>query len=163
MITSLWASSAWEDFGLSGDKWLVRMHSGIVQIAAGPSAPLGWNFYTPYRERRLDFLVSKLSGLPPTYSPSDPNINLGVMSARFEPGSTGQIHYLNITGWALALPPLIIGVWLVRERRWPIGCCQRCGYDRSGIAANVPCPECGAAAPTRLSTAGSPSPKHGTD
>lgn len=35
------------------------------------------------------------------------------------------------------------GAWLVRPR-WPACCCQRCGYERAGIAADAKCPECGA-------------------
>lgn len=36
-----------------------------------------------------------------------------------------------------------ITLWLGR-RDWPeAGACQQCGYDRSGLKAAAPCPECG--------------------
>lgn len=50
--------------------------------------------------------------------------------------------------WPLLLPPALVGivVWRVRPRR-RLGLCQNCGYDRSGLAVDAACPECGS--PTR--------------
>ena len=34
---------------------------------------------------------------------------------------------------------------------YPAGCCQRCGYDRTGLIDGAACPECNAASPRRMS------------
>lgn len=45
--------------------------------------------------------------------------------------------------WSLALPPLALGLWLRRRRRYP-GECPRCAYPSRDLPASAPCPECGA-------------------
>jgi hypothetical protein len=40
------------------------------------------------------------------------------------------------------------GAWRMRPR-WPVTHCQKCGYDRAGLAVGAICPECGAAAAAR--------------
>lgn len=61
---------------------------------------------------------------------------------------TGYIH--NAISLAAAITMLVCGGWLLRdlwrylrETRYPHGCCRRCGYDRSGLGTESPCPECG--------------------
>lgn len=41
----------------------------------------------------------------------------------------------------LAVPAALL--WLIRLRRYPVGCCPNCLYDLTGLAAGTPCPECG--------------------
>jgi len=51
--------------------------------------------------------------------------------------------------WMPALA--LLGSWhVLRRRGWHLDewQCRRCGYDRRGISIGLPCPECGAAAPT---------------
>ncbi len=60
--------------------------------------------------------------------------------------------------WVLSVPlwPFVIisifataAAWrmdTLAQRRKRIGACPACGYDRTGLAANAPCPECNAAA-----------------
>jgi|SRR6185295_7822958 len=61
----------------------------------------------------------------------------------------------NTVSWQLRFPlvlvllvPAIITYFMGRRvRRTPRGGCKRCGYPRVGLAADVTCPECGAAPP----------------
>jgi hypothetical protein len=50
--------------------------------------------------------------------------------------------------WPLVvvLGPLAVGLYLLdrrRSRREQAGQCERCGYDRAGLATEAACPECG--------------------
>lgn len=61
-------------------------------------------------------------------------------------------HYwsLSLVFWPLPLLLLALGVpvlqsGVIARRRARTGVCRACGYDRRGIAADRPCPECGAA------------------
>jgi hypothetical protein len=66
------------------------------------------------------------------------------------PASLGRL--VNMLGytWTPALA-IVLLVRAVRERRAarirPPWLCQACDYDRQGVPADTPCPECGAAAP----------------
>jgi hypothetical protein len=56
--------------------------------------------------------------------------------------------------WVFEVPTLALAAALWRRdttaaRRVKAGQCAACGYDRSGIAPEHPCPECGAATPSR--------------
>lgn len=55
-----------------------------------------------------------------------------------------QIVVLPI--WLFALLFLVLTIHLIRRsrRRFPAGCCAKCGYDLTGNMSGV-CPECGAA------------------
>jgi hypothetical protein len=61
--------------------------------------------------------------------------------------------------WMARMPfwmPLVIAAGTTGFMQWKdnaarrrrLGLCTRCGYDRRGIAAGAPCPECGHALPT---------------
>jgi hypothetical protein len=44
------------------------------------------------------------------------------------------------------LPPTLIAWRLdATARRSPVNACRKCGYERTGLAGDVKCPECGAA------------------
>lgn len=46
----------------------------------------------------------------------------------------------------LLLPAaLVLGSEVMAERRAAAGRCKACGYDLTGLAADLPCPECGKA------------------
>lgn len=48
--------------------------------------------------------------------------------------------------WSLAVPLLVpAAIWYARRRRYPVGCCPRCGYDLR--ASPDRCPECGEVSP----------------
>ena len=52
---------------------------------------------------------------------------------------------LVVVGW-LALHPLALALATELHRRdlaWLRVRCERCGYPTEGLAAGVPCPECG--------------------
>jgi len=60
-------------------------------------------------------------------------------------GPSGWSLWLPL--WPLLLPPAIIAYRAHGSvRRLSRAGCKHCGYSRSGLAANAPCPECGAAA-----------------
>ena len=61
--------------------------------------------------------------------------------------STGHRTPLWLPLAAIAIPMLL----LCRSSRWPIGRCQKCGYDLTGNVSGV-CPECGTAAGNRKRT-----------
>jgi hypothetical protein len=57
-----------------------------------------------------------------------------------------------VLGFLLSFPAYAAGCYLARRFVPPypgLGQCVRCGYSRKGLAANSPCPECGA---TRVRT-----------
>lgn len=54
-------------------------------------------------------------------------------------------------GVTLLYPFLLTAVpagllWYTDRRRFGVHACQKCGYDRRGLAADAKCPECGAVA-----------------
>ncbi|HVU64866.1 MAG TPA: hypothetical protein VHC70_12875, partial [Phycisphaerales bacterium] len=49
--------------------------------------------------------------------------------------------FYGTIAWGLLFLPGTVRRW--RRRRG--GRCVKCGYDRAGLAAGAPCPECGAA------------------
>ena len=62
-------------------------------------------------------------------------------------------HHLGI---ACGLPPVLaclstiatVAAWkldVLARRRERLGCCPECNYDRTGLASDAKCPECGAA------------------
>ncbi|QQS10249.1 MAG: hypothetical protein IPK69_06415 [Phycisphaerales bacterium] len=63
---------------------------------------------------------------------------------------SGGRTYVGIPFW---LPAVVAGLcgaiaWrldVIARRRARAGACPRCLYSRAGLAANAPCPECGAA------------------
>ena len=61
--------------------------------------------------------------------------------------SQSRLHF-SIPLWALALPATLVTVLIWRHDRLATcramtGACPKCTYDRRGIPADAPCPECG--------------------
>ncbi len=53
-------------------------------------------------------------------------------------------YHVFVPIWTLAIPPLLTGMIARRlDRRKPKGTCPKCNYDRTGLAADSVCPECG--------------------
>ncbi|MFT3686648.1 MAG: hypothetical protein QM783_17305 [Phycisphaerales bacterium] len=70
-------------------------------------------------------------------------------------GDKTTVHYGRAALWLLAGAPgfamlvwLVTGLalWLTRNRGRRGMLCAHCGYDRAGLPAEAPCPECGKAA-----------------
>ncbi len=53
---------------------------------------------------------------------------------------------LNSTLWAACLMLLAVPAVRIARRLRPAWKCPTCGYDRRGLPAGAPCPECGAEA-----------------
>lgn len=68
-------------------------------------------------------------------------------------GTTG--HAVLIPHWlplVLATSPWLYAWFTFRSRRRRAGLCAKCGYDRQGLEAPTPCPECGTTAPSPRAT-----------
>ncbi len=65
----------------------------------------------------------------------------------FSADSDRTITVIRVPMWALAAVSVLPTWWLWRRTAKPAppGHCSACAYDRRGIAADTPCPECGAA------------------
>jgi hypothetical protein len=70
----------------------------------------------------------------------------GIDHERFYPSGSSALD-TEVVYLPLYLPLLLIAAptaWLIwRGRVRPPGLCPACGYDRSGLRAGAPCPECG--------------------
>lgn len=58
-------------------------------------------------------------------------------------GSFWALILSGAVGFVVAGPAIFLPLLARRPRRRRANCCEWCGYDRSGIAASGPCPECG--------------------
>jgi hypothetical protein len=58
-------------------------------------------------------------------------------------GSFWALVVSGAVGFVVAGPAVFLPLLARRPRRSPAQLCQHCGYSRSGIAADAPCPECG--------------------
>jgi len=71
--------------------------------------------------------------------------------------SNGSTRRISVPLWMFVAPLLLatITAWMLdrREQRRcaRLNLCRTCGYDRTGLAADVPCPECGLPAPAARS------------
>ncbi len=94
-------------------------------------------------------------GLPPLDSAADRNYYgfvLPKLMTRPPPklqAELGTVFWVRLPLW---LPMLILavptGILFWRDRRYPPGHCQRCGYDLTGNVSGR-CPECGGPVPDR--------------
>lgn len=71
--------------------------------------------------------------------------------------SRTYLHMFQIPLWPAIIATCLLTalVWwldVLAHRRSPIGHCAMCGYDRTGMAMDAVCPECGVAASERQST-----------
>lgn len=62
------------------------------------------------------------------------------------------IHFGRAAGVSVLIGTLITGlIWALIELRArvfrPPGSCRQCGYDRTGLPPDTPCPECGSTEP----------------
>jgi hypothetical protein len=70
---------------------------------------------------------------------------------RYYEGTIGTTRYISIPLWpfvALSLATTA-AAWrmdIIARRKSRLGKCPACGYDRTGLASNAPCPECNAKA-----------------
>ena len=87
---------------------------------------------------------------PPTNSPWSIDAWSAVRSDSFGiiwvPETTsfpnGQIRWYPL--WpGVIVGILIAGISLLRHRRWHWSHCRGCGYKRTGLTYDLPCPECG--------------------
>lgn len=130
VLVVVWAGSAWYDvawFGKGG--YLVSVESG--RLAVGwPVAPGDVQPSSVWRVERS----------PPT---------LRWWYAR---SGSAFATWILLPIWPIALSTAIVtlGAWRLDTNardRLRHSACVKCGYDRAGLAAASPCPECDAAAP----------------
>jgi hypothetical protein len=96
---------------------------------------------TGRRGESKSFIYCNLSAL-------DANFRVLQSSAGFErvrPEGCGCRLWLVRSVLGGLLPVSLWAAWRTRPRE-RLGSCERCGYDRTGLAAAAKCPECGAAA-----------------
>lgn len=60
------------------------------------------------------------------------------------PPVTAALHilFIPLLPWGVLCAGVAALLWWRTPRVFPAGCCQRCGYDLTGVAG-APCPECG--------------------
>jgi hypothetical protein len=71
---------------------------------------------------------------------SDMDWHAGILWSPYDGGSDfglSALYPVLITGAPAAV------LWYVGRRRFGPGQCKKCGYERSGLAADAACPECG--------------------
>lgn len=116
---------------------MVLERGAIVHEVSGPSLMLNggavrWGWFDARKHR----VSARESGRGPVALALQP---------LWDGRSGHQRRLVSLPLWipfaAFALP----GAWLWRRRRGLVrlGGCPACGYDRTGLAAAVPCPECG--------------------
>jgi hypothetical protein len=113
----MWRSSGYGVGVVSGQLRLTRVHAGVPW-----GDPIGLHCQSTIRTRWLLWF-------------------------RWYPGSGADT--LDIPIWSLAAAVLLAGggAWFLdvcARRRERAGRCPKCRYDRTGLAAGVVCPECGA-------------------
>jgi hypothetical protein len=135
----LWVASVWWDvLWLPSRGYLVGLKSGsLIGIGLQPSS---W-FY--------DATGFEVRG-PGFGTPKDPFPLQWWPVRRRTPAESG----VYVPLWVFEIPTLALAAALWRRtstatRRVKAGQCAACGYDRSGLAPEHPCPECGAATPDR--------------
>lgn len=106
-------------------------------------------------EDEIDAMTYRLSirRVPQLYVPRNlrfPNYHteLWVTPPATPPGLGASLCSFNVPVWPLPLllvVPSVFAWWIdARSVRWRCRRqCQKCGYDRRGLAANALCPECG--------------------
>ncbi len=118
LFAVLLLSNCWV-FGYIGSKYGFAVTNGILLL--GPCSPwrtgIGWVLYDPFESSTL--------GWEPSYT-FDRN-------GRF---------ILELWEPLVMLIVLTAIAWLANRFRYPLGHCQRCGYNLKGNISGV-CPECG--------------------
>ena len=93
----------------------------------------------------------QLFTFPDTYALDWERISTTELNWSFEYKQTHVGTWVWIPLWPLIVISIVAtaAAWrmdTLAQRRKRIGGCPACGYDRTGLAANAPCPECNAKA-----------------
>ncbi|MGH7130415.1 MAG: hypothetical protein ACREJO_00505 [Phycisphaerales bacterium] len=156
LITGVWGASRWWWMGAQWAQWRLGCDGGLLYVAeyrtqspSGPSlsarrrGPVSpdQSWYWLIDER----LIGSASAFPPSSS-----LNVWIVGyERFDsPPSFPMRTAVLMIPWPFALASLLGGgllLWsgLKARRRAMTGHCLKCGYDLSGLAPGIPCPECG--------------------
>jgi hypothetical protein len=119
---------------------------GILYLGAGVfKSARGWPSVAPSAH---EWRLGRAEGWNWGWSGGNPAWRYGVLRGKSTWG--GDRHF----GFSLMYPVVIavlpaVALWgmeLRNRRRARAGVCRACGYDRSGLAGDKPCPECGASA-----------------
>lgn len=153
-----WCVTAGTLLVLAASALSMRYHFGVIRTVPYPGG-----YYAPNHTTVLvthgGFLYIEGQGATDVGRDS-PYVVLGVhwQWYRIPPGyptprwkTTLELGWMEVPPWLLVGPPvaLTLGLWMPvvvrRIRRKGYECA--CGYDRRGLGAAAPCPECGAVPP----------------
>ena len=152
----LWVASIW--FRVSVSSPLFRF--SLIAIASEVDVVALFNPYSvdspsvqveAKRHHHGDALRFILPGV--AYTNPSHRLDLGVAEFVYRPHGGGVQVDARISLWTMAIPPMAIGLYLLRAARRGdgsarIGKCSTCGYNREGLGPQSNCPECGSPAPS---------------
>ncbi len=138
LVVAAWIASRW---------WCV----GWTSVEGGSWVSLGWGRFDVGR----DIAVIGGRAFPGWHVWHRNDLFLFDFYWWFDVRVSSPTQSLGIPLWAPAVltTALSAAAWRLdtpARRRARVGHCPNCGYDRRGIAPDVPCPECGAVSSTKV-------------
>lgn len=133
VVLALAIASRWTGVLYRGTLINASLFDAILSVSCKPPPPrvkaTGFAMITQLQREQYAQARSTLTG-----------VDLSAINARH-----WQFWHVSVSLWflslLLAVPAALL--WLIRLRHYPSGRCPTCQYDLTGLAADVPCPECG--------------------
>ena len=129
LLLVVWVGSAYGWFCYS-----VR-RGYVLDVVRGQFTYMPFQTKSPFRKTRTEWMRASPTGFN--------------WSAKYE--RTEYSWYVVVPLWpfvaiSIATTATAWRMDTLAQRRKRLGACPACGYDRTGLAANAPCPECNAKA-----------------